>query len=81
MMHLEFTHGSAMLAAPPVSLQYFFPGLRGGDPSCSHSRLDSCPRLELFNPLLCFDSAPNAYFQRLDQDVAFRKYFVKPSPY
>jgi hypothetical protein len=27
MMHLEFTHRSAMLAAPPVSLQYFFPQL------------------------------------------------------
>jgi len=24
-MHLEFTHRSAMLAAPPVSFQYFFP--------------------------------------------------------
>jgi hypothetical protein len=25
MMHLEFTHGSAVLATPPVSLQYLFP--------------------------------------------------------
>jgi hypothetical protein len=25
MMHVQFTHRSAMLAAPPVSLQYFFP--------------------------------------------------------
>jgi hypothetical protein len=25
MMNLEFTPGSAMLAAPPISLQYFFP--------------------------------------------------------
>jgi hypothetical protein len=25
MMHLEFTHRSAVLAAPPISLQYFFP--------------------------------------------------------
>jgi hypothetical protein len=25
MMHLEVTHRSAMLAAPPISLQYFFP--------------------------------------------------------
>jgi len=25
MMHLEFTHRSAMLTAPPVSLQYFSP--------------------------------------------------------
>ena len=24
MMHLEFTHAPAMLAAPPVSLQYLF---------------------------------------------------------
>jgi hypothetical protein len=31
MMHLEFTHGSAMLAAPPISLQYFFPQFVVGD--------------------------------------------------
>ena len=31
MMHLEFTHGSAVLAAPPVPLQYFFPQLVVGD--------------------------------------------------
>jgi hypothetical protein len=25
MMHLEFAHGTTVLAAPPIALQYFFP--------------------------------------------------------
>ena len=31
MMHLEFTHRSAMLAPPPISLEYLLPQLVVGD--------------------------------------------------